>query len=100
VVQRANSVLVMDIGVAMAGLGLASIYPIFIAWLSHWYGERARKIGGIMFALASLGGAFSPWLVGFVSKQTDSLRIGLLVPMVSVAVMLALVGVLRREIHP
>jgi FHS family glucose/mannose:H+ symporter-like MFS transporter len=100
VVQRANSVMVMDIGVAVAGLGLASIYPIFIAWLSHWYGERARKIGGVMFALASLGGAFSPWLVGFVSKQTDSLRLGLLVPLVSVAVMLVLVAVLRREIHP
>jgi MFS transporter, FHS family, glucose/mannose:H+ symporter len=100
VVQRANSVVVMDIGVAMTGLGLASIYPIFIAWLSHWYGERARKIGGVMFALASLGGAFSPWLVGFVSKQTASLRIGLLVPLVSVAVMLVLVAVLRREIHP
>jgi fucose permease len=53
-----------------------------------------------MFALASLGGAFSPWLVGFVSKQTDSLRIGLLVPLVSVGVMLVLVAVLRREIHP
>ncbi len=100
VVQRANSVLIIDIGAAMTGLGLASIYPIFIAWLSHWYGERARKIGGVMFALASLGGAFSPWLVGFVSKQTDSLRIGLLVPLVSVAVMLVLVAVLRREIHP
>ena len=100
VVQRANSVLIIDIGAAMTGLGLASLYPIFIAWLSHWYGERARKIGGVMFALASLGGAFSPWLVGFVSKQTDSLRIGLLVPLVSVAVMLVLVAVLRREIHP
>jgi MFS transporter, FHS family, glucose/mannose:H+ symporter len=100
VVQRASSVRVMDIGVAMTGLGLASIYPIFIAWLSHWYGERARKIGGVMFALAALGGAFSPWLVGFVSKQTGNLRVGLLVPLVSVAVMLLLVAVLRREIHP
>ena len=100
VVQRASSVMVMDIGVTMTGLGLASIYPIFIAWLSHWYGDRARKIGGVMFALASLGGAFSPWLVGFVSKQTDSLRVGLLVPLISVAVMLLLVAVLRREIHP
>ncbi len=100
VLQRANSIVVMDVGVTMAGLGLACIYPIYIAWLSHWYGERARKVGGVMFALAALGGAFAPWLVGFVSKQTGSLRIGLLVTLANVLTMIVLVAVLRREIHP
>lgn len=100
VVQKATTIAVMDVGVAMAGLGLASIYPIYIAWLSHWYGERARKIGGVMFALAALGGAFAPWLVGFISKETASLRIGLLVPLAWTVTMIVLVSVLRREIHP
>ena len=100
VVQRANSIAVMDIGVAMAGLGMSAIYPVYIAWLSLWYRERARKIGGVMFALASLGGAFAPWLVGFISKETTNLKMGLLVPLASVVTMLVLVSVLRREIHP
>jgi MFS transporter, FHS family, glucose/mannose:H+ symporter len=100
VVQKATSIAVMDVGVTMAGLGCASIYPIYIAWLSHWYGERARKVGGVMFALAALGGAFAPWLVGLISKQTGSLRIGLLVPLANVLTMIVLVYVLRREIHP
>jgi fucose permease len=100
VVQKASSIAVMDVGVTMAGLGCASIYPIYIAWLSHWYGERARKVGGVMFALAALGGAFAPWLVGLISKETGSLRVGLLVPLANVLAMIVLVYVLRREIHP
>jgi FHS family glucose/mannose:H+ symporter-like MFS transporter len=100
VIPRAGSIAVMDVGVTMAGLGLACIYPIYIAWLSHWYGERARKVGGVMFALAALGGAFAPWLVGLISKHTGSLRIGLLVPLANVLTMLVLVYVLRRKIHP
>src|SRR2546429_1725729 len=31
-------------GAFLAGLGLASIFPILIAWLSKWYGTRARKV--------------------------------------------------------
>jgi len=100
VIQKASTIPVLDVGVATAGLGLACIYPIYVAWLSHWYGERARKVGGVMFALASLGGAFAPWMVGFVSKQTGSLRIGLLVPLANVLTMIVLVYILRREIHP
>ncbi|HME12174.1 MAG TPA: MFS transporter [Candidatus Acidoferrum sp.] len=100
VLHRASTIAVMDVGVALAGLGLACIYPIYIAWLSLWYRERARKVGGVMFALAALGGAFGPWLVGLVSKQTGSLRTGLLVTLGNVLVMLVLVYVLRREIHP
>jgi FHS family glucose/mannose:H+ symporter-like MFS transporter len=100
VLQRASSIATLDVAVTMAGLGLACIYPIYIAWLSHWYGDRARKVGGVMFALAALGGAFGPWLVGIISKQTGSLRIGLLVPLANVLTMIVLVAVLRREIHP
>src|SRR6266403_6044755 len=53
------------IAVFLAGLGCASLYPIYIAWLSRWYGARAKSVGGILFALASLGGSAGPWLVGF-----------------------------------
>jgi MFS transporter, FHS family, glucose/mannose:H+ symporter len=85
------------LGIFLAGLGCASIYPIYIAWLSRWYGPSAKRIGGIFFALASLGGAFGPWMVGIVSKHTASLRVGLLVPLVSALVMICLVALLRRR---
>ena len=80
----------------LAGLGLASIFPILIAWLSKWYGTRARKVGGLMFALAALGSALVPPLVGVVSRYAGSLRIGLLVPLTGCAVMLTVIAVLRR----
>ena len=79
----------------LTGLGLASLFPIFIAWLSKWFGTRARKVGGLMFALASGGSALLPPLVGVVSRFAGSLRIGLLVPLTGCAVMLAVIGLLR-----
>ena len=82
-------------GAFLAGLGLASIFPILIAWLSKWYGTRARKVGGVMFALAALGSALMPPLVGVVSRYSGSLRIGLLVPLAGCAVMLTVIGLLR-----
>jgi fucose permease len=92
-----RSLPVATMAVFLAGLGCASVYPIYIAWLSRWYGARAKKIGGVLFALASLGGSVGPWLVGAVSKYSGSLRIGLLVPLVCATTMIGLVLVLRRQ---
>jgi FHS family glucose/mannose:H+ symporter-like MFS transporter len=83
--------------VFLAGLGCASIYPIYIAWLSKWYGARAKRVGGILFAFASLGGAVGPWLVGFISKHSGSLRVGLLLPLFCALIMIGLVSLLRRR---
>jgi fucose permease len=83
--------------VFLAGLGCATVYPIYIAWLSKWYGARAKHVGGILFAFASLGGAVGPWLVGFVSKHSGSLRVGLLVPLLCALIMIGLVLLLRRR---
>jgi FHS family glucose/mannose:H+ symporter-like MFS transporter len=84
-------------GFAISGLGCSSIYPIYIAWFSRWYGAAARRLGGVVFSMASLGAAAMPWLVGFVSTQTRSLRVGLLVPLVECIVMLGLLAMLRRK---
>jgi MFS family permease len=85
------------IAVFVAGLGCASIYPIYIAWLARWYGARAKKIGGLLFALASLGGSAGPWLVGAFSQFSANLRIGLAVPLLCALVMIGLVLLLRRQ---
>lgn len=82
-------------GAFLAGLGLSGLFPIFIAWLSKWFGARARKVGGVMFALAAGGSALMPPLVGVVSRYTGSLRFGLLVPVAGCAIMLTVIGLLR-----
>jgi fucose permease len=86
------------LGVVLAGFGLASVYPIFISWLSKWYGERARRLGGVMFSLAAVGGATMPWMVGFISQHANSLRVGLLVPLFGCVAMIVVVALLRRRI--
>jgi len=92
----AHSPAMLFTGSFFAGLGLASLYPIYVAWLTKWFGAQARKVGGVMFALAAVGSATMPGIVGVVSRHYDSnLRIGLLVPVVGCVVMLATVALLR-----
>jgi fucose permease len=79
----------------LAGLGLSSLFPIYIAWLSKWFGARARKVGGVMFALGSAGSSLLPPFVGVVSRFAGSLRVGLLVPLAGCLVMLTVIGLLR-----
>ena len=82
---------------SITGLGCASIYPIYISWFSKWYGRASRRLGGVVFSMASLGGSAVPWLVGFLSTRANSLRLGLLVPLVGCFVMLGLLALLHRQ---
>jgi fucose permease len=95
---RANVQTTAMVGITTAGLGLSIVYPIFISWLSQMYGARARRIGGAMFALGGAGGAALPWLVGVLSNDSGSLRVGLLVPLAGCAVMLGTAAWLRRRL--
>ena len=81
----------------VAGLGCAAVFPIFVAWLSRWYGARAAKLGSVMFSMSSIGSAAGPWLVGFVSEHAGGLRAGLLVPLAAAISMLLLLLLVRRQ---
>jgi fucose permease len=86
----AGSMWGVRVSACVAGLGLAAIYPITIALLSHKFGPAAPRLGSIMFALAGVGAACFPWLVGFISTELSSLRLGLTAPLVACALMLVL----------
>jgi fucose permease len=92
VLLSAGNMRFLAIGNGLAGLGCAAIYPILIAWLSQGFGRRARQTGSVMFSLANLGGATVPWTVGLISSRMGSLAAVLAIPLVSIAVMLALVA--------
>ncbi|HLX84185.1 MAG TPA: MFS transporter [Terriglobales bacterium] len=68
-------------GALITGLSFATLYPITVARLSEHYGVAARNIGAVMFSLASLGPAIVPWMVGFISHSTGSLRAALFLPL-------------------
>ena len=95
---QARTFSTVAICVTAAGLGLAGIYPILIAWMVKAFGEESRRIGALMFALAGLGGATMPWFVGLMSTGTGSLRSGLLVPLVGCLAMLVLIATMLDPI--
>lgn len=82
--------------VGLVGLGLASVFPIVIALMSKTFGGASRRVAGWMFALAGLGGAALPWLVGALSTAFGGLRAGLVAPLAGCLAMAALVRLVRR----
>lgn len=76
-------------GTCLAGFGLAAIYPITIAHLSR-LGKPGARASGPMFALAGLGGAILPSLVGLLSFHCANLKIGLIIPVLGMLAMMAL----------
>jgi fucose permease len=91
VLMRASSQAWMVAAASAGGLGLSAVFPITIALLSG-FGEKERRVAGPMFALAGLGGAVLPWLVGAVSSASHSLQTGLIVPAAAGSLLLGLHG--------
>lgn len=85
-----RSVLAARFSAAGIGIGLAGIYPITVAQLSNTLGAAANRLGSVMFALAGLGAACVPWMVGALSTELSSLKLGLTVPLAGCVIMLAL----------
>ena len=75
-------------GSILAGLGLASIFPISVSLFPQWFGESERNASSAVFASGNTGGAVVPWVVGMLSTHTGSLRLALVVPLLGVTSML------------
>jgi FHS family glucose/mannose:H+ symporter-like MFS transporter len=86
----AQSVMAAGASACVIGLGLASIYPITIAQFSNRFGCGATKLGSVMFALAGVGAASVPWMVGALSAALSSLKLGLTLPLAGCAIMLVI----------
>jgi FHS family glucose/mannose:H+ symporter-like MFS transporter len=76
------------VGAMLAGLGLASIFPISVALLPGWFGAASRRASGVVFASGNMGGAVLPWTVGIVSTHSGSLRAAFFVPLMGALSML------------
>jgi fucose permease len=74
---------VLAAGVVLAGFGLAAIFPTTIAIFTEWFGTGGA--GSIVLGCCGFGGALIPWMVGEVSTRSQSLRLGLSVPLAAVA---------------
>jgi MFS transporter, FHS family, glucose/mannose:H+ symporter len=78
------------LSVSVAGLGLASVYPITISFLSREFGAAASRVGSVAFMLSNLGGACLPWLVGLISTQFGTIKSGMAIPLLGSAAMYVL----------
>lgn len=90
-----NSPILVLGGAAVSGFGMSSVFPIFIAMVSHLFGESATRVSSYMFAMAALGGAVLPWLVGMISSHTGKLQVGLNVALIGTLIQVALILSLR-----
>ena len=63
----------------LLGLSLAPFFPTTFALLMKR--RPAAREAGFILAVSGLGAALFPWMMGFVSTQSGSLRISMVVPM-------------------
>jgi MFS transporter, FHS family, glucose/mannose:H+ symporter len=84
------------LGAAIAGLGLAPVFPTVIALFTQAFGASSSRVSGLFFALGGFGGATVPWIVGLLSTSFGGLRAGLVFPLVAALIMIALQRLLDR----
>lgn len=82
-----HSLFGIALSASAAGLGLSSVYPITISFLSREFGPNASRVGSLAFSIANIGGASMPWLVGISSTRFNTLKAGLAVPLIGAALM-------------
>ena len=85
---------------AIAGFGLAPLFPVMVAVLSRH--EAGAAAAGPLISMSGVGGALLPWLVGLTSSRTGSLQTGLLVPLagcLAIGLLQAAFWARRRPAH-
>ena len=85
VALAAPQIAALELGVLLCGFGLGPVYPTSIALFTEWYGTRSTG-SSIVLGACGLGGAVVPWIVGVVSDHSQSLRMGIAVTLVCLAV--------------
>lgn len=84
------------IGAVLLGFGSSSIFPTNMSRFTKIFGADSLKNATPLFVLGSLGGAFTTWLVGFVSTAYSNLGAGFSVILISCLLLIALQILLTR----
>ena len=93
--MAAQGTVLAETGAFLAGLGLASIFPISVSLLPHWFGDSTRQASSPVFASGNAGGAVLPWLLGMVSAHYSDLRLAFSIPLLGSTMMLVFYMVTR-----
>jgi fucose permease len=97
VVAAAPSGALAAAGVVLAGLGFAAIFPTTLAVAGEAFSDLTGTAFSVIFVIALAGGMTAPWLVGRIASASG-LRAGLIVPVVSCAMIILLeLAVIRQR---
>jgi MFS transporter, FHS family, L-fucose permease len=72
------------VGIVMAGLGFANIFPLIFSITIDHMPQRSNEISGLMIS-AIIGGAVLPPIMGIVADATKSVQWSFLVPLAALA---------------
>jgi FHS family glucose/mannose:H+ symporter-like MFS transporter len=78
---------VLSLDCVLLGLSLAPFFPTTFALLIHW--KPTAREAGFILATSGLGAALFPWMMGFVSTHSGSLRIAMAIPILLAISLLA-----------
>jgi fucose permease len=78
------------IGAAIAGLGTSAIFPTNMVRFTKIFGPTATRHATPLFISGICGAASLSWLIGFVSTEYGSLRIGIVVLLISSVIVVIL----------
>lgn len=80
----------LTLGAAILGFGASSVFPTNMARFTNIFGAKATQNATPLFVCGSLGGAFTTWLVGYVSTAFEDLRAGFFVLLFSCLLLIVL----------
>ena len=90
----------MAVSAVAVGAGLAPLFPLTVSFLAELTAATRSRSTGWVFALAGTGGAALPWLTARIAGGADRLAAGFVAPMVGLALLALLFGLLRRVAQP
>ncbi len=93
----AEEIGLLSLGAAVSGFGASSVFPTNLARFTNIFGRTASRRAMPLFIFGTLGATTVTWLIGFVSKQTGSLRSGMLILLVSVSTLILLQVILSSR---
>jgi len=97
VVAAAPSGTLASVGVVLAGLGFAAIFPTTLAIAGEAFSDLTGTAFSVIFMIALAGGMTAPWLAGKVANASG-LRAGLIIPVVScVMIILLQLAIIRTQ---
>jgi MFS transporter, FHS family, glucose/mannose:H+ symporter len=98
VLLASSSIAMVAIGAVIVGLSFATIYPTVLAIAADRYERQAGTIFGFLFAVGLIGGMLFPWGVGHIA-QRESLRMGMIVPLMGSVMITILASFLSRGVR-